>query len=155
MNPVFHKYSTWTTNFIVIHQSQNAVLYTTCIGLYYCKCNCFTNDKYRHYNNNRKAIVCFSHWLNNNWNYAITYLPYRRKKLSFMALLSSKPSVAPFTRGLTLIPVWISNHMLKNGWNGISYPFPNFSGSAIEVWESISNFIPHIIMDVITYPYWN
>ena len=27
-----------------------------------------------------------------------------------------------------------------------------FHGAAIEVWEWISNFIPHFMMDVITYP---
>ena len=36
-------------------------------------------------------------------------------------------------------------------WNGtlIPYPFPNFP-VYVEVWELISNFIPHSIMDVIT-----
>ena len=34
----------------------------------------------------------------------------------------------------------------------ITYPFQNFNGSIFEVWEWISNFIPHFVMDVITYP---
>ena len=37
----------------------------------------------------------------------------------------------------------------------ITYPFPNFNGATVEVWEWISNFNPHLIMDVITYPRWN
>ena len=37
-------------------------------------------------------------------------------------------------------------------WDEITYPFPNFSGSTVEVWEWISNFMPHIKMDVIIYP---
>ena len=37
-------------------------------------------------------------------------------------------------------------------WDEISYPFPNFNGSTVEVWEWISNFIPHFIVHVITYP---
>ena len=37
-------------------------------------------------------------------------------------------------------------------WDEITDPFPNFNGCTIEVWEWISNFIPHIMMDVITYP---
>ena len=37
-------------------------------------------------------------------------------------------------------------------WHEITYPFPNFNGCTLEVWEWISNFIPHIIMDVIIYP---
>ena len=31
--------------------------------------------------------------------------------------------------GLTLIPVWISNHMPSNVWDEITCLFPNFSGS--------------------------
>ena len=36
-------------------------------------------------------------------------------------------------------------------WDEITYPFPNLNGAAIEVWEWVSNFIRHYIMDVITY----
>ena len=25
------------------------------------------------------------------------------------------------------------------------YPFPNFNGATVEVWEWISNFIPHLL----------
>ena len=32
----------------------------------------------------------------------------------------------------------------------ITYPFPNFNGKTVEVWEWISNFIPHFVVDVIT-----
>ena len=32
------------------------------------------------------------------------------------------------------------------------YPFQNLNGSAIDVKEWISNFILHILMDIITYP---
>ena len=39
-------------------------------------------------------------------------------------------------------------------WDEIIYPFPNFNGYTIEVWERISHFIAHIIMHVITYPCW-
>ena len=30
--------------------------------------------------------------------------------------------------------------------DNIGYPFPNFNGKGVEVWELISNFIPHFIM---------
>ena len=36
-------------------------------------------------------------------------------------------------------------------WDLIIYPFPNFNGCTVEVWEWISNFSPHFIMDEITY----
>ena len=37
----------------------------------------------------------------------------------------------------------------------ITYPFPNFNGEMVEVWEWINNSIQHILMDVITYPCWD
>ena len=39
------------------------------------------------------------------------------------------------------------------GW--ITYPFTNFNGCTVEVWERISNFIPHFTGHVITYPRWD
>ena len=36
-------------------------------------------------------------------------------------------------------------------WDEISYPFPNFSGCTVEVWEWISNFIPQFMIAAITY----
>ena len=40
-------------------------------------------------------------------------------------------------------------------WDETTYPFPNSNGSTVEVWERIGNFMPHIIMDVITYLCWD
>ena len=40
-------------------------------------------------------------------------------------------------------------------WDEITYPFPNFNGYTVEVWEWISYFIPHFEMDVIIFPFWN
>ena len=37
-------------------------------------------------------------------------------------------------------------------WDEIIYLFLNFNGATVEVKEWISNFIPHFIMGVITYP---
>ena len=42
------------------------------------------------------------------------------------------------------IPLWSVGEM--------TYPFPNFSGEAVEVWEWISHFIPHFTEHVITCP---
>ena len=39
--------------------------------------------------------------------------------------------------------------MLSKVWDDITYPFPNFNGCAVDVWERISNFIPHFIIDMI------
>ena len=53
------------------------------------------------------------------------------------------------------ITAWISNHMLSKVGDEITYPFPNYNGFTVEVWEWISKFTSHFIMDVITYPYVN
>ena len=53
---------------------------------------------------------------------------------------------------LTLIPAWINNHMQSKMSGEFTDPFPNFSFPTVEVWEWISNFIPHFIMNVILYP---
>ena len=49
----------------------------------------------------------------------------------------------------------INNCIHYTVWDEITYPFPNFNGDTIEVWEWISNFNPHFIWHVITYPCWN
>ena len=41
-------------------------------------------------------------------------------------------------------------HMLGKVQDEISYPFPNFNGCIDKVWEWINNFIPHIIIGVIS-----
>ena len=43
---------------------------------------------------------------------------------------------------INLIPAGISNYIHYKVWHEITYPFPNFNGATIEVWEWISNFIP-------------
>ena len=60
-----------------------------------------------------------------------------------------------YKHGLTLIPACISNHKHKKVWCEITHPFPNFNGSTVDILEWISNFIPHFLMDVITYPCWD
>ena len=46
----------------------------------------------------------------------------------------------------------ISNHMPSTVWDEITYPFPNSNGCTVEVWEWISNFIPHFMSVVISFP---
>ena len=59
--------------------------------------------------------------------------------------------------GLLLL-TWLNlnasiNHMLGEVWNEITYPFPNFNSGTVEAWEWLTNFIPHIIKDIVVYPY--
>ena len=69
------------------------------------------------------------------------------------------PGLDGFLYQATLLLTWvyfnpalISNHMTGKVCGEITYPFPNFSGCTLEVWECISKFTTHFIMDVTTWP---
>ena len=52
--------------------------------------------------------------------------------------------------------MWSSEAMISNYnhykvWDEITYPFSNFNGGTVEVWDWMCNFIPRFIMEVITY----
>ena len=53
-------------------------------------------------------------------------------------------SIPFYKYGLALTPAWISNHIHYKVWDKITYPFINFNGVTVEVYEGISNFIPHL-----------
>ena len=53
---------------------------------------------------------------------------------------------------IDLSPAWISIYIHDKLWDGITYPFPNFNGATIEVWEWLSNFVPHFTWHFIAYP---
>ena len=40
-----------------------------------------------------------------------------------------------YQHGITSIPAWMSNRISSKVWDEITYPFPNFNGAAVEVWE--------------------
>ena len=55
---------------------------------------------------------------------------------SWLALASF--GLGPFYwYGLTLSPVWISNHLSSKVWDQMIYPFPKFNAWTIEFWEWI------------------
>ena len=43
----------------------------------------------------------------------------------------------PFWHGSSLILAWIINQNNYEVWNEMIYPFPNFNGATVEVWEWI------------------
>ena len=72
---------------------------------------------------------------------------------SLLVRFVAQPFCSPFYKhGLPLTPAWISIYIARKVWEEISYPFLNFNGCTVEVYEWISHFVPHLIMDVITYP---
>ena len=56
---------------------------------------------------------------------------------------------------LTLIPAWISKHIIGKILIEIIYLFQIFNSCADEIWEWTSNFIPQFIMYVLGYPWWD
>ena len=58
-----------------------------------------------------------------------------------------------YLHGLTLITVCITNCVHYKVCDEITYPNPNVNGCAVEVWEWISNVIPHFTGCIITYPW--
>ena len=58
-----------------------------------------------------------------------------------------------YQHGLTSIPEWTSNYIHYKTWDKITFSFPNIP--ATEVWEWISNFIPHFIGHGNTYQCWD
>ena len=82
--------------------------------------------------------------------YSLCYLMQYEVKLTYR----TPDAIDPFYwHGLTLIPAWINNYTHYKVWDEITYPFPNFNGGTVEVWEWINNFTPHFTGHVITYPW--
>ena len=56
---------------------------------------------------------------------------------------------------INLIPTWISSYIHYKVWGEIIYPFLNFNGATVDVWEWISNFIRRFTGNVTSCPYWD
>ena len=54
--------------------------------------------------------------------------------------------------GLNFVPAWISKCIHYKVWDEITYSFPNFNSSTIDVWEWIINFILHFTVHAVTFP---
>ena len=76
--------------------------------------------------------------------------PVTRKMFPFDDVIMTR---RPFYyHGIILILTWIGYHMPSKVWDEITYPFQNYNGATVKVWEWKCHFIPHFIMDVIIYP---
>ena len=76
---------------------------------------------------------------------------FRKQKLPIYTLMSDY-GIEPL---FNFNPAWISNQIPRKVWDENTYPFPKFNNATVEVWKWISNFILHIILDVITYLCWD
>ena len=106
-------------------------------------------------------------WSNNKWEEIGFVTPplvryqqiishiFQNRVISQWSNLDESTGDPIYYYGLILILAWRSNHMSSKVWDEITYPFHNFDGCTVELWEWMRNFIPHIIMDVITYPCWD
>ena len=56
---------------------------------------------------------------------------------------------------IVVSPPWISNCIHYEVLDEITYPFLNFNGASVEVWEWINDFISHFTEHVIIFPCWD
>ena len=75
----------------------------------------------------------------------------RGKKKYIIYEVHMPPIVLHGHLGYLLLTLINFNHMPGKVWDEVTYPFPNFNGCTVEVWEWISNFIPYFIMGVVAY----
>ena len=102
--------------------------------------------------NNREAGDLRRHL--DHYDVSVMFFPHKISILTsyYTALELGHPFLPT---GLTLIRAWISNYIYHEIWDEITYPFPNFNGTTVEIWIWISSFTPHILGHVITYPCWD
>ena len=83
-------------------------------------------------------------------------LPVTRKMFPFDdVIMETSHTRGPFyEHGLISDPAWMNTHIPRKVWDEITYSVPNFNGYTVEVWEWISNFTLHFMMDVIIFPCW-
>ena len=101
------------------------------------------------------SVIFWRHksWLEHYQAFVVSFLNMLSRALHNAYVLQTESARYPFC--LTLIPTWINNRMRSKVWDIITCPLPNFSGVIIEVWEWVSNWIPHFMMDVIIYSDWD
>ena len=93
-----------------------------------------THDSLWQNNIGNDLNVVFLLWL---WNYTTALYHYTQNKTQQGTLC-------------TLFTAWISNQIHYKMWGEIPYPFPNFNGATVEVWEWIRHFFPHQACDCLS-----
>ena len=83
-------------------------------------------------------------YLLNCWLILTTWNNYQLKNIFLIQIISVSCNETHY-RCLTLMPANKYSHIYHKVWNKITYPFPNIRGYTVEVWEWISNFIPHFM----------
>ena len=59
-----------------------------------------------------------------------------------------------YKHGLSIIGAWTGNYIHYGEWGESIYPFTDVNGCTDEVWELISNCIPHYTVYAMTYSCW-
>ena len=92
-----------------------------------------------------KSFSCATIWAISNI-FPLNIFEYQPKNETYNLFLYLWHIIcAPFHKHiLTLIQVWINNYNHFKVWGEFFYPFPNFNGATVEVWEWISDFIPRL-----------
>ena len=82
---------------------------------------------------------------------SLQYIRKNMKIIPIYCVLSGFDTSSISTHSLA----WISNRTHYKVFDEITYPFPNFNGATVEVWELIRNFIAYFTGHVLTYSCWD
>ena len=88
---------------------------------------------------------------------ATALLPEISHRIACAVTIGYINSIGPLLlTGFNFTPSMISNNIHHyEVWDEITYPFVNFNGSSVDVWEWIKNFTPHFAGHVIFYTEWD
>ena len=133
---------------VILHTHQNECrqYHLTKLQIQFIKCH-----KQIHLEMNTRAAFASNQHELNKVELVMTKI---RNSLHFLLLVHDARSSFRWY-GWTLIPAWKSNYNHYKVWYELTYPFPNFNGAAIEIWEWINNFILHFTGHVITNLCWH
>ena len=87
-------------------------------------------------------------WWYISWKYVANNSYHSHGKVHKMAFNAAR---GPFYQhGVSVIPPWISDYIHYKVWDEFTYPFTNFTGATIEIWEWIGNFLMHLACDYLS-----
>ena len=154
---VFSRYlGQWSIRHIIYHFKRDSVM------IYICQTNIIVDFCYRtSLKNTKKFSIGWSWGQGIEWSLSAHAVYCIVIMLFFVSCdIRSRDKLwcscdVIMEKSIPLISAWISNYIYHNMWAEISYPFPNFNGTTVEVWEWIRNFSPYFTGHVITDPCWD
>ena len=115
-----------------------------------------TNDSYpaietRGKSNCQETYYCVNHIITPCFSYILGPLPLTCFHFNPTMVITSVPLNVGWNY-LLIYKLQPLHYVHDKVYDDITYPFPNFNGCTVEVWEWIINFIQHLSCHVISYP---